>query len=238
MMTAGRLALALALICAIGGPALGDPKTDRAAVAQLEAMYEPIGKLGGADRVNRACADAVKLRDASQAFSDERAPAGAAVDNHGWSSAARSLQGALSALVAVCKAPDRKRKLLDEVQTADQVVVSVDQDMRALFELVKPRKLPASLKTFKATLGATKFPSKTFCSRITALSKQLRSLAAPADDVDAAKWQQAFATVKSSVEGLRCTSPAADEQTASAFAELHDQVNALVLLVPADTRAH
>ena len=105
-------ACVLAIFCTVAGSAVGDPKKDRAAVAQLEAMYEPIGKLSGADRVNRACGDAVKLRDGSNAFSDEKAPAGAVVDDQGWARAARALEGALNALVAVCQAADRKRKLL------------------------------------------------------------------------------------------------------------------------------
>jgi hypothetical protein len=227
------MACALAIVGVIGGPAIGDPKKDRAAVAQLEAMYEPIGKLAGAERVNRACVDATKLRDASNAFSDEKAPAGASVDDQGWAKAARALEGALNALVAVCKAPDRKRKLIDEVQTADQVVVTVDQDMRAVFELVKKRTLPASLKTFRATLAATKFPSRSFCTQIAKLTRQAGALATPPEHADAAKWQQAAAAVKAGVSGLTCTRPAAaDEQIASGLVELHDQVDALVLLVP------
>lgn len=228
-----RSACALAIVCAIGGSAVGDAKKDRAAVAQLESMYEPISKLAGTDRVNRACTDATKLRDASIAFSDEKAPAGAIVDDLGWAKAARALEGALNALVAVCKAPDRKRKLVDEVQTADQVVVTVDEDMRALFELVKTRTLPISVKKFKTTLAATRFPSKSFCTQIAKLTKQIGALASPPEHADAAKWQQAFAAVKSSVKGLKCTKPeAADEQIASGLIELHDQFDALVLLVP------
>ncbi len=225
-------ACVLAIACAFG-PAAADPKQDRAAVAQLEAMYEPIGKLSGADRVNRACSDAAKLRDASNAFSDEKAPAGAVVDDQGWARAARALEGALNALVAVCKAPDHKRKLLDEVETADQVVVTVDEDMRALFERVKPRTLPAGIKAFKATLAAIQFPSKSFCTHIAKLTRQVGGLAAPPPRADAAKWQQAFTAVKTSALGLQCTRPAAaDEEIASGLAGLHDQVDALVLLVP------
>ncbi|HMG19953.1 MAG TPA: hypothetical protein VK607_01505 [Kofleriaceae bacterium] len=235
-MTARMAAIAgaLAMVCAIGGPALGDARKDRAAVAQLEAMYQPIGALAGAARVDRACADAAKLRDASNAFSDEKAPAGAVVGDQGWAKAARALEGALNALVAVCKAPDRKRKLIDEVQTADQVVATVDADMRALFVLVVPRALPPALKKFQAALAATRFPSKAFCGQIAALTKQVGGLATPPVRADAAKWQPAFAAVKGSVEGLKCSKPAAaDEQIASAFVELHDQLDALILLVPA-----
>jgi hypothetical protein len=229
-----RVGAALALVCALGGGAFGDAKQDRAAVAQLEAMYAPIGQLVAAERVNRACGEATKLRDASQAFSDEKAPAGAVVDDQGWASVARNLEGALNTLVAVCKAPDRKRKMFDEVQTADQIVVTVDQGMRALFELVKPRTLPASVKKFKATLASTKFPSKAFCARVATLAKQSAALATPPAQADAAAWQQAAAAVKRSAEGLACTKPAAaDEQMASGFVELHDQFYALVLLVPA-----
>jgi hypothetical protein len=227
--TAGVLVIA----CAIGGPAVADPKKDRAAVAQLEAMYEPIGKLTGADRVNRACGDAAKLRDASNAFSDEKAPAGAVVDDQGWARAARALEGALNALVAVCKAPDHKRKLLDEVETADQVVVTVDDDMRALFELVKPRTLPAGVKAFKASLATIRFPGKSFCAQIAKLTKQVGGLATPPPRADAARWQQAFTAVKTSALGLQCTQPAAaDEEIAGGLAGLHDELDALVLLVP------
>jgi hypothetical protein len=232
-MMAARTACALAILGALGGPALCDAKHDRAAVAQLEAMYAPIGKLAGADRVNRACTDAVKLRDASNAFSDDKAPAGAVVDDQGWARAARALEGALNALVAVCKAPDHKRKLLDEVETADQVVVTVDADMRAVFDRVVPRTLPPAVKTFKATLAATRFPGKAFCAQIAKLTMQVGGLASPPEHADAAKWQPAFAAVKASVAGLRCTRPAAaDEQIASGLVELHDQLDALVLLVP------
>lgn len=225
-------ACVLAIACVMG-PAVADPKKDRAAVAQLEAMYEPIGKLSGADRVNRACGDAVKLRDASNAFSDEKAPAGAVVDDQGWARAARALEGALNALVAVCKAPDHKRKLLDEVETADQVVVTVDDDMRALFELVKPRMLPAAVKTFRTTVAAIRFPSKSFCAHVAKLTRQVGGLATPPPRADAAKWQQAFTAVKTSVENLQCTRPpAADEQIAGGLAGLHDELDALVLLVP------
>lgn len=230
----GRSLFALVIVCAVGGLAIGDAKQDRAAVARLEAMYEPIGKLTGADRVNRACGDATSLRDASRAFSDEKAPAGAIVDDQGWARAARALEGSLNALVAVCKAPDRKRKLLDEVQTADQVVVTVDDNMRALFELMKSRTLPAAVKKFKATLATTRFPSKSFCARVATLTKQAGGLATPPGRADAARWQQAAAAVKSSVESLKCTKPAAeDEQIASGLVELHEQFYALVVLVPA-----
>jgi hypothetical protein len=223
----------IVMACAASAPAVADPKSDRAAVAQLQAMYEPIGKLSGADRVNRACGDATKLRDASNAFSDEKAPAGAVVDDQGWARAARALEGALNALVAVCKAPDHKRKLVDEVQTADQVVATVDVDMRALFELIKPRTLPAGVKTFRVTLAATRFPGKSFCAQAAKLAKQVGGLATPPPRADAASWQQAFTAVKTSVDGLRCTRPpAADEQIASGLAGLHDELTALVLLVP------
>jgi hypothetical protein len=227
------VAFALVIACAIGGPARADRKKDRAAVAQLEAMYQPIGALSGADRVNRACSDAVKLRDGSNAFSDEKAPAGAMADDHGWARAARALEGALNALVEVCQAPDRKRKLINEVETAEQVTANVDTDMRALFELVKPRALPPAFKTFRATLAATQFPSRSFCGQIAKLNKQVGGLATPPPRADATRWQQAFAAVKGGVESLKCTKPAAaDEEIASAFVELHDDVGALVLLVP------
>ncbi len=232
--------LALACTCAMGAlaatssAAFADAKQDRAAVARLEAMYEPIGKLPAADRVNRACGDAAKLRDASQAFSDEKAPAGAVVDDPAWASAARALEGSLNTLVAVCKSPDRKRTLFDKVQTADETVAIVDQEMRALFDRAKPRALPAAVKKFKATLAATRFPSKSFCARIATLIKQSAALAAPPARAAAATWQPAAAAVQQSAEGLACTKPpAADEQVASAFVELHDQFYALVLLVPA-----
>lgn len=234
MAVAAALALAL---CALGGPAAAepkaDPKKDRAAVAQLEAMYQPIGALSGADRVNRACSDAVKLRDASNAFSDEKAPAGAIVSDLGWSKAARTLEGALNALVEVCKAPDRKRKLLDEVETADQITATVDTDMRALFALVKPRALPPAVKAFRTTLAATRFPSGSFCSHVAKLTKQVGGLATPPAHADAAKWQEAFGTVKASVAGLTCTRPpAADEEIAGGFVSLKEEFDALVLLVP------
>jgi hypothetical protein len=228
------IAGAICVACATGGVAAGDAKADRAAVAELEVIYAPAGKLAGAARVDRACTDAPKLREASQGLSDEKAPAGASVGDAGWGKAVRALQGGLNALVSVCKAPDRKRKLIDEVQTAEQVVGTVDEEMRALFELVKKRTLPAPLKTFQATLAATKFPSKAFCGQIAKLTKQAGALATPPEHADAAKWQQTFASVKSSVEGLKCTKPpAADEQIGSALDGLQDQVTSLVLLVPA-----
>lgn len=224
---------ALAIACAVAGSARADTPRDRAPLAQLAALYEPIGKLAGGERVDRACAEAARLHDASQALPDDKVPAGAAVDVQGWARAAGAVQAGVTALVGVCKAPDRKRKRLNEIQTADQVVATVDHDLRVLFDVARPRTLPPAVKAFKATLAATKFPSSSFCSRIAKLNKQVGGLASPPARADAAGWLKAAAEVKTSTASLQCgKDEAADEQIAARFVELGDQLNALVLLVP------
>jgi hypothetical protein len=225
---------ALALACAIAGTAAGDPKKDKAAVAKLEELYAPIGKLAGAERVNRACTDAAKLQEADNAFSDEKAPAGASVDNAGWAKRARDVEGSMESLVAVCKAPDRKRKLINTVETADQVVAALDADLHQLFDAAKKRVLPAALGTFRTTLAATKVPSKAFCPQLKKLAKQVSGFAKPPKGVDAAGWQPAYDAVKASVDGLQCAKSAEpDEVNASGLEELRGKLDKLVALVPA-----
>lgn len=234
MNTTSRLVAALALACALGGHAAADPKKDKAAVAKLEELYAPIGKLAGAERVNAACAAAATLQEADGAFSDEKAPAGASVDNAGWASRARAVEGSLASLVAVCKAPDRKRKLINTVETADQIVPQLDTDMRALFDAAKKRVVPPAVATFKTTLAATKVPSKTFCAQVAKLAKQAAAMEKPPAGADAAAWQSAYAAVKAGVDGMQCTkAAAADESNASGLEDLRGKVDALVALVPA-----
>ncbi len=233
MRKTSRLAGAFGLACAIAGIAAGDPRQDRAAVAKLEEMYAPIGALTGAERVNRACADATGLQQADSAFSDEKAPAGAGVDDAGWARRAGSVESSLSSLVAVCQAPDRKRKLINTVETADEIVAALDADLRALFDAAKTRVLPPALARFRSTLAVTKVPSKAFCRQLRKLAKQVSGFATPPTGADAAAWKSAYDAVKASVVAMQCSkSPEPDEVNASGMWELGEALDALVMLVP------
>jgi len=224
-------ALAAALALAPCSVALAGPKQDRAAVAKLEELYAPIGKLAGAERVNRACADAAKLQ-AALTFSDEHAPDGASVGDDSWGARARAVEGSIGSLVDDCKAPDHKRKLINSVESADDVVAALDGEMRALLDAAKHRALPAALITLRKTYQTTKL-GKGFCAQAKKLAKQVGAVAAPPPGVDGPTWTKAYAAVKTGIDGLTCTKTAEpDEAVGSALNDLRDQLDALVLLVP------
>jgi hypothetical protein len=223
----------LAILCACATSVHADARRARTALDKLDALYAPTGKLAGAPRVTAACADAAKLYEAQLAIPDATPPTGSVVDAETWGSADHVLGRTLHSLVDACKAPDHKLTILNKVQTADELVVTVDDRLRTLVDLGKPRTLPPSLAKFRATLAATKFPSKAFCSQIAALTKQVAGLTTPPATADAAKWQAALAAVKTDVDSLKCTKPAApDEEIGGAFDDLRVKLAALVLLVP------
>jgi hypothetical protein len=226
-----RAAIAIVVGCAVAGSLAHADKGDAAAaVANLDALFQPIHKLTGAEREKRACADAQKLFDAGKMFSHDTAPAGSSVDNLTWSASARSLGTQLDDLVELCKTPDHKRKLVTKVQTADEVITGIDEELRFVVDAAKPREMPANLRPFLAAVK--KAPS---CSQHKELAKKIAALTAPAK-ADAAKWATAVNALKASLQtqfAATCNKPrAADEEIASAQVDVHDRVYALVLLLP------
>jgi hypothetical protein len=223
----------LVILCACATSAHADGKAARAALDKLDTLYAPTGKLAGATRVNAACTDAAKLYQAQLAIPDATPPTGSVADAETWGSADHVLGRTLGSLVEACKSPDHKLTILNKVQTADELVVMVDEKLHTLVDLGKARSLPPSIAKFRATLAATKFPSKAFCSQVATLTKQVANLATPPAGVDATKWQAAFTGLKADVDALKCTKPAGpDEEIGSAFDDLRVKLAALLLLVP------
>jgi hypothetical protein len=231
-----RAAIAFAVVSAVAiGQARGDAKQDQALVAKLDALYQPIGKLAGADRVKAACADAKKLFDASDAYSHDKAPAGASVDDATWANAARSLGGELDELVEVCKAPDHKRKLINKIETAEEVVANIDRDIRVVIDAAKPRDVPAAVKKFQSGVRAGGASSKAMCKQQAVLAKQLPALGTAPAGADAAKWKAAVDAVAAdlaTIKGGCGKPPAADEQMGSAWQDLRTHFFALVFSIP------
>jgi hypothetical protein len=232
----------LAIVCTAsfvaGSPAGASTKKDQAALAQLDAAYQATGKLpAGADRTKQACADAAKLQTAAAAIPEKHAPAGAAVDDPTWYLAASHLGSTIEDLVAVCKTADHKLTHIgNRVETADEIVATIDGYMRAVLDASKPRDLPPAMKTFQATLKGMRAASKQVCAQHGKLAKLLPELATPPGKADPAKWQQANARVKSSLDELKqfaCGKPrGADEEIAGSLNLVHDGYYELVLLVP------
>lgn len=225
---------ALVIACAMVGTAAGDPKADKAAVAKLEEVYAPIGKLTGAERVNRACTDVQQLHTAVDAIFDEKAPPGASVDNRTWGSKVRVVGTAIDQLVEACAAPNRKLKLLDKTfLTAEQIVTAVDQQINDVFEASRKRALPPGLVTFRKTFDATKAPSPSFCTQAAKLAKQVAGFAKPPKGADASAWQAAYDAVKASTTAMQCTKvKEPDEVYASNLLVLRGKIDKLVVLAP------
>jgi hypothetical protein len=225
----------LAIVCACATSVHADARGARAALDKLDALYAPTGKLAGAARVGAACADAARLSQAQLAIPDRTPPTGSVVDADTWSSADHVVGRTLSSLVEACKSPDHKLTILNKVQTADELVATLDGKLHGLVDLGKPRTLPPGLAKFRTQLAATTFPSKPFCSRIATLTKQVAGLATPPARADAAAWQAAVAAVKADLDSLKCTKPASpDEEIGGAFDDLRVKLAALLLVIPAD----
>jgi hypothetical protein len=214
------------------GIAASDPKKDKAAVAKLEEVYAPIGKLAGAERVNRACTDAAQLQKAVEAISDEKAPPGASVDNNAWGSKVRVVGTAIDQLVEACAAPNRQLKVLNKVRTADEIVTAIDRQINDVFEASRKRALPAGLVTFRKTFDAIKV-NKSFCAQAAKLAKQVTAFAKAPKGADAAAWQTSYDAVKASTTAMQCskaTEP--DEVYAGNLEALRGKLDKLVVLAP------
>ena len=228
---------ALVLVLALARVAQADPAKDRAALGEFEAAYRATAALSGAARTDHACVDAAKLNAAGTAFSSETAPADAPVDNETWASTAGSLVVALHELTQVCKAPDRKLRLLGpDFKTADQVVAELDKAVQQVMNSARPRTLPPGLKAARAPIAAMRSSRKSICTQQPKLMKALAQVGKPPSGVAAAAWNELYQTVKNIADDLRpgaCGKHrAADEQIGSALNELHDHFYELVLLVP------
>ncbi len=229
--------LALIALCASASLAHADAKHDRQVIADLDAAYAPSAKLAGADRTKQACSDAGKLQSAAAALPQKHAPAGAAVDDETWRSAANGLISELEDLVAVCKTPDHKLTHIgNRVETADQIVATVDGLVRTALDVAKQRALPPALKKLGKTLAAIQPASKQVCNQDKQLAKLATGLAAPAG-ADTAKWQAASAQLAHGIDELKqfaCGSPrGADEEISGSLQVLHDAYMQLVLASPA-----
>jgi hypothetical protein len=231
-----RRACAALLLVFVQSRAAADSTKDRAELAQFEAAYQATANASGSARINQACADAAKLEATGDAFSHETAPADAPIDDETWASVAGSLGSALDDLVEVCKRPDRKRPLLGtNIETADDVVKALDEDVRAVLDAAKPRTLPHAMISARATLATMYASSKSLCAQRSQLAKALSQLARPPAGADAATWKQKYDTVRNINDGLKSACGRhrdPDEVIGSALVELHEGLFALVLLVP------
>jgi hypothetical protein len=231
---------AVAAVVALGAPAAAAAagKKDQAAIAELEAAYQPTGKLAGAARTQQACSDAAKLHAAADAVPHKHAPSGAPVDDTTWSDAVGDLAAVLGKLVEVCKAPDHKISIDlqgKKFETADQIVERVDLRVRTVIDRAKPRALPPAMKKFQSAMVATR-AGKQLCAQEGKLAKLVAELAAPPAGADAARWQPAAAALKAAVDEVKqfgCSTPrGADEEIAGALVGVHDHYYELVVLVP------
>jgi hypothetical protein len=232
-----RACVAILSIVLVPALAAADPAKDRALLTQFEAAYQATAKASGAARTNQACTDASNLMTTGDAFSHETAPADAPVDDNAWVSVAGLLGRSLADLVEVCKRPDHKRPLLGtEVQTADDVVKTLDTNVHAVLDAAKPRTLPAAMTSARTALTAMSAASKSLCTQQSKLAKALAQLAQPPSGADAAGWKQQYDTVKNLNDGVKSSACGkhrdADEQIGSSLVELHEGFYALVLLVP------
>jgi hypothetical protein len=227
------VALALALVPQV---AHADPAKDRAALTDFATAYQATAKLGGAERTNQACLDAAKLKAAGSAFSWEAAPANAPVDDSTWSNTTGGLAGSLQQLVEVCKAPDRKLRVLTDVKTADQVVMQLDKNVKQVLNAASPRALSPGLKAAQAAIAAMLESSSAICAQQPKLMKALAQCRTPPAGVAAAAWNERYRSVKNIADDLRpgaCGKHrVADEQIGSSLMELHDGFYQLILLVP------
>jgi hypothetical protein len=229
---------ALAAVVAIASSAAASARKDQAAVAELEAAYQPTGKLAGAARTQKACSDAARLHAAADAVPRKHAPSGAPVDDTTWSEVVGDLAAVLGKLVEVCKAPDHKISIDlqgKKFETADQIVERVDLRVRTVIDRAKPRALPPAMKKFQTAMVATR-AGKQLCAQQGKLAKLVGEIAAPPAAADAARWQPAAAALKAAVDEVKqfgCSTPrGADEEIAGALVGMHDHYYELVVLVP------
>jgi hypothetical protein len=225
------------LLVLVPAIATADPAKDRAALARFEATYQATAKASGTARVTQACTDANNLYTTGHAFSPDTAPADAPVDDPTWSDAAGLVERALADLVEVCKRPDHKRPMLgSDVQTADDVVKTLDKDVQVLLDTAKPRALPAAITPARTALAAMTLSDKSLCTNQRKLATALVPLAQAPAGADAAAWKKQFDMVKGINDGVKSGACGrhreADEQIVSGLNDLHDNFFALVLLVP------
>jgi hypothetical protein len=231
--------LVLALACLGASPAGAAPRgKPEPAVAQLEAAYAPIRAAAAADRVRRACADAGKLRAAAAGL-PKAPPAGAAIDDEVWRAAADGLGLAVEKLVAACQAPDLKVKMITgKVETAEQRLARVDEELRGVLAAAGPRDLPPAMKRFATTFVALRaeLRGKRACALRDELAKLLAGLEIPPPRADTQQWEQAHALVERNLAAIqrhRCRGARGpDEELADAIAQVHDGFYQLVVLVP------
>jgi hypothetical protein len=212
-------------------------KQDQAALAQLAAAYQPIARAAsGADRTRQACADAAAVQTAASS-TPKRAPAKAAIDDSVWDDMATRVKLELEDLVEVCKAPDHKLQMGTKTLTADGVAASVDDHIRALLDAARSRDLPPAMKKFQTTMTAMRPAGKQLCAQHRTLTRLLPQFATPPDQVDAARWQQAHASLTESLDELKQFGCAANrhafEEIAGSMHSVHDGYYKLVLLLPA-----
>lgn len=211
---------------------------DQAALARLEATYQPTAKLAGAERTKQACADATKLQTAAEAAIPEgRVPSGAVVDNTTWLVLASRLMSKVEDLGSICKTPERKRmRFGKKLETADEIVTALDGYMRVALNASKPRDVPPAMKTFQTTFDGMRASSKQLCAQHKKLVALLPDLGKPPAKADTAMWQQVHAQLKASVEEVNkfgCGAKrGADEEIAGALSQVHDRYYDLVVLVP------
>jgi len=216
--------------------AFADSKHDRAALDRLDAAYKATGSLpAGPARTEQACKDAAQIRVAYDGLPTKKAPAGVSVDDQTWLGPAGTLNLQLLDLDKVCKAPDRKITILRDVKTADQVVASVDEFVRAVLDASKPRSVSAALKSFGATYKSMRPSGKGLCAHVAKLTSALASLKNAPPGTDAMKWQDAVSKLEGSVgelHGFVCGGHGADEEISGSLEQIHDHYYALILVLP------
>jgi hypothetical protein len=239
-VSASRWLTALAAAWFAGPPAVHAAPAHGAgaAVARLEATYQPIAKLAGPARVNRACIDGDPLH-AAVAGLPKQPPTGASIDGDTWKASAGGLALAVANFVAACRAPDRKiRHISGEVETAEDLLDHVDAGVTEVLDQARPRSVPQAAKRFQATLQRVQQApgAKQTCQRLAELAKLLGELGEPPPHTNIQSWDQAHAAIGQQLDALnryRCQkSPGAPEEIADTITQIHDGFTRLVLSLP------
>ena len=221
--------------------AAADAKKDHAALARLDAVYQPIAKFAAdADRTRQACADAARLEAAVAALPTRHAPATAAVDDETWLQPAGELRSAIRDLVSACEAPDHRIKVLNDIITADHIVALVDGLVRTVLDASKPRDLSPAMKKFQTTMKTRYVGRKQLCSLNRKLVTLLPDLLPPPAQTNAEKWQHSYARMKQGVDEIKqfgCSGHrGADEEISGSWMVIYGGYYELVLLVPPRAR--
>jgi hypothetical protein len=230
-----------ALAClASAGDASGKPApaagNARAAVAELEATYRPLALRGALDRTRRACAAGPRLRAAAAAL-PRVVPAGAAVDDDAWRAAVSGLGLAVENLIAACRSPDLKvHHISGNVESADDCLAAVDDEVGIVLDQARLRDLPPSMKRFQAALQPLLRPrGKPTCKQVAELARLASGLADSPPRTDAQRWDQARGVMISSLDQLkasRCGPRGSEAEATDALTHVHDGFYQLVLLLP------